>query len=487
MKKILISWLATLNDFERGSNKVSKKGPTFEIHKHKNYNFDEHIILYSDNRYSSYVRNLIQELNNSFGNRRITGHLIEITDIWDVNEIKPKVQKVLEKYIKDEITVYTNPGTKPMFMAWILIAAQSIWNMRLVTLRDPEQSIMQNTDWMVVDLEKSPIAGIVLKDRIEEKNLSSSDTIITKSIKDMYDKVRVFAKIHNEFSLLIRGETGTGKEYLAREFHKNSLRKNEPFIAINCGAFDDDLLRSELFGYVKGSFTGAYQDKKGYFEICENGTLFMDEIGDISLKMQTTLLRVLNEKEFQKVGSTKTQKTNVNLIFATNKNLEQECQKGNFRYDLLHRISLPEIELPPFRNYTDDEKKEWINIFLKREADNLKRKELRLSDELYSLFLKYKFPGNIRELNRIIKNIYYECFENKDIINVSDLPKSVLNRVLSTEIELTPKEESERKLILDTLIKNNFNRSKTAKEIGISLNTLKKKIEDYGLEIPKEK
>ena len=489
MKKLLISWIATLNDFQSGTTIVSEKGPTYEIHKNKNYNYDEHIILYSGEKNVIKIRNIIASLKAKFRNRRITELLVELNDVWDVKEIKPKVEKVIMDHSGDDITVFTNPGTKPMFMAWILIAAQNIWNIKLVTMRDPEHNRKADTGIIEVELEKSAITGIILKEQTEGKKnkeyVMNDEPIITKSLENVYKRANAIAQM-NEFSVLIKGETGTGKEKLAEYFLKRSVRKDKEFRAINCAAFDDSLLRSELFGYVKGSFTGADKDKKGFFEVCNGGTIFMDEIGDVSLKMQATLLRVINEKEFQKVGSTETQKTNINLIFATNKDLESECQKGKFRYDLLHRISLPELEMPSFREMLQDEKMNWITHFLVDFAKKINRTALTFSSDVYDLLLKYSFPGNIRELRSIIYSLYLEfgSDEAKTEIKLSELPTSILKRLHSAEVDLSSKESLERDLILRVLTKNNYNQAKTAKEIGIAVNTLKKKINDYKIPIP---
>lgn len=480
MKKLLISWIATLNDFQSGTNVVSEKGPTFEIHKNKAYNFDEHIILFSGDKNLLKVKNLVSSLKSKYNNRRVTGLLVDLNDVWDVNEIKPKVTQVIMDHADDEITIYTNPGTKPMFMAWVLVAAQNIWNIKLVTMRDPEHNHKAAGGMIEVELERSAITGIIIKEQSEEKK--DKEPFLTKSLLPIYNRARVISQIYN-VNALIKGETGTGKELLAREFHNKSIRKDKNFTAVNCAAFDDELLRSELFGYVKGAFTGADKETTGFFEKCEGGTLFLDEIGDTSLKMQATLLRVINEKEFQKLGSTETLKTDVNLIFATNKDLEKECQKGNFRYDLLHRISLPELELPAFRDYTYDEKIEWINYFIKKYADELKRESITISSDVYELLSRYRFPGNIRELRSIIYSLYLELSGRKDmkVILPSDLPLSIQFRLNSNEVDMTSKESMERDLIIRTLIKNNSNQTKTAKELGMVVNTLKKKRKLFGI------
>ncbi|WP_051428219.1 sigma-54 dependent transcriptional regulator [Lebetimonas sp. JS085] len=211
----------------------------------------------------------------------------------------------------------------------------------------------------------------------------------------------------SDATVLIRGETGTGKELIATAIHNLSRRKNGPLIKLNCAAISETLLESELFGHEKGAFTDAKETKKGRFELANGGTLFLDEIGDISPNMQVKLLRVLQEQEFERVGGVKTIKTDVRLIAATNRNLEQMVEKGKFRKDLYYRLNVIPVNLPPLRERYEDIPliiNFYLNKFMKENDKNM-----YLSKEAMELLIQYPWPGNIRELQNIVERIVLIC------------------------------------------------------------------------------
>ncbi len=284
-------------------------------------------------------------------------------------------------------------------------------------------------------------------------------------------------------SVLITGESGTGKELAARAIHLNSSRKTGPFIAVNCSAFVEALIESELFGHEKGAFTGAIKTKIGKFELAQGGTLFLDEIGDLSTAVQTKLLRVLETHEFERVGGNKLIKMETRIIAATNKNFADEISSGKFREDLFYRINVINIHLPPLRERMDDLPL-LVNHFI--ESFNLKFKKniKQFSSSAYDLLMEYNWQGNIRELENAIEHCFVLC--SGEIIQVECLPKrlreqSKKNIVTNNSGTLKGLKETEKELIIAILVKNGWNKTNAAKELNINPSTLWRKMKKYGI------
>lgn len=284
-------------------------------------------------------------------------------------------------------------------------------------------------------------------------------------------------------SVLITGESGTGKELAARAIHLNSSRKTGPFIAVNCSAFVESLIESELFGHEKGAFTGAIKTKIGRFEMAQGGTLFMDEIGDLSTAVQTKLLRVLETREFERVGGNKSIKMETRIIAATNKNLDDEILAARFREDLFYRINVINIHLPPLRERMDDLPL-LVNHFLESFNKKFNKCIKRFSSQAYDLLLDYPWAGNIRELENVIEHCFVLC--TSDIITVECLPKRLREPGRQNTISKVtdiPKDfkEAEKEFILTALKNNGGNRAKTAKELGIDASTLWRKMKKFSI------
>ena len=288
-----------------------------------------------------------------------------------------------------------------------------------------------------------------------------------------------------DMSVLIQGESGTGKEYVARMIHSQSKRSSKSFVAIDCGALSKELAASELFGHIKGAFTGAIADKKGVFEYAEGGTLFLDEVGNLSYDVQVKLLRALQEKVIQPVGSNKQIPVNVRIITATNDDLLNSVSNEGFRQDLYHRINEFKIQLSPLRQRAND-----IDIFIKHFVQlanaELNRKVARVSSEAYDILHRYDWPGNLRELKNVIKRMV--LLTQSDVAGTDSLPDEMLFSVnngltIIKETDLKAQNEvNEKKLIQKTLQDVNYNKSKAAKLLNIDRKTLYSKMERYGLD-----
>ena len=284
-------------------------------------------------------------------------------------------------------------------------------------------------------------------------------------------------------NILILGESGTGKELFARAIHDLSPRKKGNFVVVNCGALPDTLLESELFGYVEGAFTDAKKDKAGRFSIANGGTMFLDEIGDISLPVQMKLLRVLQTKEYVPLGSNKTFKVDVRIITATNRDLNELMRNGTFREDMYYRISVVRIELPPLSERRDDIPL-LINHFIEKFNARMGKNISGLSNEVMEKLMNYDFPGNIRELENIIEHAFVLC--HKDILELKHLPRNIGNN-LKENLTSPPTisdmtlQETEAELIKQTLQKYYGHRGWTARELGIHKSTLWRKMKKYNL------
>ena len=319
--------------------------------------------------------------------------------------------------------------------------------------------------------------NISLHQKLEERY--RFENIIAKSPKmqQVIEVIKIVAK--SNATVLIMGDSGTGKELVARAIHAQSHRRGKPFIAISCAALPESLLESELFGHEKGSFTGAYAQKKGKFEIANRGTLFLDEIGEMSTNIQVHLLRVLEEKEFTRVGGNEMIKVDVRVVSATNKDIRKAVASGQFREDVYYRLNVVTIELPPLR-----ERKEDIPLlaehFLKKFALENQKKITGFSPDATDFLLKYEWPGNVRELENAIERAV--ILAQNSNIEVTDLPHQNLPLARSASPGKRLK-EAEKNHILTILAETHGNYSEAARILGISRMTLYNKARAYGINV----
>jgi len=288
-------------------------------------------------------------------------------------------------------------------------------------------------------------------------------------------------------TVLIYGESGTGKELIARAIHSHSLRAKEPFVQVNCAAIPEELIESELFGHMKGAFTGATEKKLGKFEIADGGTIFLDEIGDMSLKTQAKVLRVLEEGEVQKVGSSKINKVDVRVIAATNKDLKKEIEEGNFREDLYFRLNVVPLYSPALRERKEDIP-QLIDYFSMVFSDENNFKVKKFSESAIKDMNKFPWKGNVRELKNVVERLI--IMTEGDIIERKDLPEQIRGQVdvFLPDVRKVKslkkfRDIAEKEFILSKLEANNWNISQTAREIDTPRSNLYKKLEQYGIKI----
>lgn len=307
----------------------------------------------------------------------------------------------------------------------------------------------------------------------------------SKSMQEVFDTIRKVAPA--SATVLIEGESGTGKELVAKSIHFNSPRRDNPFVAVNCSAFAETLLESELFGHEKGAFTGAVSMKKGRFELADRGTLFLDEIGELSQNLQVKLLRVLQEKSFERVGGTKPISVDIRIIAATNKKLKEEVQKGRFRDDLFYRLNVLPIVMPPLRDRTEDIRL-LVNHFIQKYAHERKSDiSIQAMDQAVGrLFYDYSWPGNVRELENVIERVMILC--PGEVMRVSDLPRNFKDNVYNTlYIDSIPADAKlndtlamvEQKMIERALKITDNVQAHAAQLLGITKSGLNQKIKKY--------
>ena len=328
-----------------------------------------------------------------------------------------------------------------------------------------------------------------LRDAVESQYRFGNIIGKSKKMRDVFDTIQKVAP--SGATVLIEGESGTGKELVARSIHFNSPRREKPFVAVNCSALAENLLESELFGHEKGAFTGAVATKKGRFELADGGTLFLDEIGELSPNLQVKLLRVLQEKVFERVGGVRTISVDIRILAATNKELQQEMQDGRFREDLYYRLNVVHLVLPPLKARQEDIRL-LVNHFIKKYASERRSAApvTGVDQEVDRLFYDYNWPGNIRELENVIERVMILC--PGEIMRVSDLPKGFKDNVYNTlHLEGIPADAKlydtlatiEKALIERALKMSNNVQSHAAAMLGIGKSGLNQKIKKYNLEV----
>lgn len=345
-----------------------------------------------------------------------------------------------------------------------------------------------------------------IRDALDKKGIKKDDALFIKSVEDavcfgsLIGKSKEMLKVYSRIkkvadttaNILILGESGTGKELVARAVHDNGARKDKPFVVINCGGIPEQLLESELFGYRKGAFTGAYSDKQGLFEVARGGTIFLDEIAELPTILQVKLLRVIQEKTFRRVGGSEDIKVDIRIIAATNQDLEQKVQDGSFREDLYYRLNVIPVHIPPLR-----ERREDIRVltrhFIKKYSKDFGKEIKKISSYAMELLMGYRFPGNVRELENIIERSV--ALETSNII----LPESMtLSNLRGDPIKKDRRRldfgpdgiqldnamaEIERDYILEAMKMAHGSKQKAAEILGINMRSLRYRLDKLGLQV----
>ncbi|MBW2268807.1 MAG: sigma-54-dependent Fis family transcriptional regulator [Deltaproteobacteria bacterium] len=343
---------------------------------------------------------------------------------------------------------------------------------------------------------------LVVENALEKKLLTSENRRLRSELRGrhraivgssgamqaVYDLVAQVAD--TKANVLITGESGTGKEMVARAIQQGGQRRENPFVTVNCAAIPENLLESELFGHVKGAFTGAVQSKAGLFEMANSGTLFLDEVGDLPPALQVKLLRVIQEKTFRRVGATSDQRSDVRIVAATNRRLEEEVEAGRFREDLYYRLNVIEIRLPPLRERRDDIAL-LVDHFIKKYAGEFGREVTSCSDAALAKLMKYRFPGNVRELENVVERAV--ALARGPVIDVESLPPTLMNPSSGPRAERLTEEgvdldaltaEYERGWLLEALRATGGVKKKAAQLLGISFRSFRYRCEKLGLDSP---
>ncbi len=306
--------------------------------------------------------------------------------------------------------------------------------------------------------------------------------------KELYKQIRLVAP--TPYSVILYGESGTGKEVIGKTIHQYSDRANKPFIALDCGTLSKELAGSELFGHMKGSFTGAVSDKEGHFEMANGGTIFLDEVGNLPIDVQAALLRVIQERKFKRVGGTREMNLDIRIIVASNENLQEGYRKGKFREDLFHRFNEFSIHIPPLRNRKEDIPL-FADFFLQKACKELDKHIEGFEDDVLRLFIQYSWPGNLREFRNVIRRA--ALLTSTPVINTSILPREIIepapNEAVGEHVSFAissknpdlkvAASQAEYETILRVLKQVNYNKTKAAEILKIDRKTLYNKIRDY--------
>jgi len=475
--KILISWLAKNNDF--GENGVNDNGPTINFYKHF-FEYDRHLLLSTAKGDDTYAEQLASRLRVLYPDAaaKLEVCYMAVDDVIDIPQIKAKVETLLLQHGNDDIDIFYSPGTSAMQVAWFICHTTLGLRTRLLQVRPANRSRTRQPELIVIDVAFSatPMSAVIFEDSLS-KSTKPQGHLLVPSIQLVYDKAELVA-LTDKVTTLIIGGSGTGKEQLARHIHERSGRSGSPFIAINCSAFSDQLLESRLFGYKKGAFTDAAKDTSGLFEAANGGTIFLDEIGDISSYMQQSLLRVIQEQEILPLGANIPVKINVRVIAATNRDLPDACRQERFRWDLYYRLAVAELVLPNMADLHASEREAFITYFLKaKKAELRKSRLLKLSKEAHAALLAYPFPGNIRELENLIAQLYVF---HEEFITLTDLPM----RIQKPTAEFSLRWQDVEKVLIEKVMRlTNGNKRQACDLLGYgSINTLQKKLKLYNLE-----
>lgn len=417
-----------------------------------------------------------------------------VDTVTSVGDAKRRILQTTYHIILSDLRLPDNDGT--VLLKWLKENQQNVPVIMMTSYADIQTAVqaikLGAADYIAKPLNPeellSKIQDLIKESEKPEVSASPTTRLVTTSLyiegqsreaRQVYDYVRLVAP--TDMSVLINGASGTGKEYVARRIHDESLRKKAPFIAVDCGAIPKDLAASEFFGHIKGSFTGAITDKTGAFQAANGGTIFLDEIGNLSYEIQVQLLRALQERKIKPIGSNQEIPINVRLISATNENLRQAIEKGDFREDLYHRINEFTIRIPDLKDRKED-LLIFANHFLDQANSELHKDVVGFDNETIQLFLSYPWPGNLRQMKNVVK--YATLLATGKYITRNELPGELIETpaMAPNKFRTLKDEDHERELILAALQQAGGNKSKAAILLGIDRKTLYNKLKTYKLE-----
>lgn len=477
--RILISWVAWYTDYDRNPDiQIAKTGPNYSLHQtyYDSSRHLKHLLLSSGDTGEVRSALLLQKLKKDFPSHEIELHYMDLSDPLDFQEIKAMAMEALRPYQSHPLDVLISTGTTPMRMSWLLLKLEKNGlNIQMVQSLDPLLSPTHEAKCIDIELATSDIAYRLEVVRQEDAKEGTEPILFkNEAIRKVYEQARHIA-LHPDASGLIGGPSGSGKELLARYIHEQSARRHAPFVAINCAGLGQDLLESRLFGYRKNAFTGALEDRRGFFEDAQGGTLFLDEIGDMPLYVQQALLRVLENKSIQRVGDSKERKVNVRILAASNKDLWTLCEQGKFREDLFFRLAEVELQLPSWNTFSKMDRENCLRQMISLQAKQMGRKPLQPTEELMAWFCAYDFTGNFREIRQLLRRLYILCpHEQPDL---SLLP-SRYGSQSKANLSLQHMREIHIRKVWNYC---DHNISRTSQCLGIAINTLKSDLIKYGL------
>jgi transcriptional regulator with PAS, ATPase and Fis domain len=486
MARLLVSWIARNNDFikneQRGFGGVNPAGPNADFHWQYfgAEKLDQHILLYSDSRQENYAEYLVAYLRCEFPGRRIEAELLALDNVIDLAEVKTKAETWLLAHREHELALFFSPGTGIMQLSWYLCHTTLGLNTRLLQTRVQQFVKPGESGLTEIREERSavPMTAVIREENLKKTGQIAADHyqrhVLPPALQAVYRRADLVAQT-DRVTVLIRGESGTGKEQLARYVHEQSARANRPMLTLNCAALTDTVLESRLFGYVKGAFTGADKTTPGLFEVAEGGTVFLDEIGDISPALQVLLLRLLQEGEIQPVGGTP-KRVNVRVVAATHAELEDKCRDGRFRWDLYYRLAVAELELPPLREWPVVQRETLLDhLLVTKQQELVKPQPLQLSPTTRRQLLAYSFPGNIREMANLLETLYE--FEPDTLVEPVHLPRR-LQQLPAGSLSLKLA-DAEREHLLRVLALKNGVKRQAALALDIDERTLAAKLRGY--------
>ncbi len=503
MSHILLSWLDPLADFHQTANetdrapRVRDDGPNYLLHAHHYHpqGYERHVLLYSEpvGTHHKYGDAFAKRIKREFSRNQLTVEHMALKSPSDLSEVKSQVAALLTRLASQgasQLDLYFSTGTAAMILGWYICHEMLKLPTRLITFAPPKFGYYQESPVLIevrVDQSPLPLAATIRQQAVDNP-VPHEGPILTGATTAVYEQATDVAAA--DCRVIIYGETGTGKELLARHIHNNSSRKDKPFVALNCGALAKGTLEAQLFGYKKGAFTGAEENSKGLFEQANGGTLLLDEIGEISPEMQVALLRVLQERKVRRLQDDVETPVDVRVIAATHRDLLKEAKLGNFRIDLFYRLAIIELYLPPMCQYAPADRQFMLEKLLAKGAELYNHPPMTLAPDALAYLLAYPYYGNIREMEGVVASIYVLAGRTS-IIDLAILRQTGICTNLERRRDafeavpdLSPRQAAERDAVIQAL-RTATTLKEAADQLDMgSVNTLKARIKELGL--PKE-